>query len=85
MTYLDVQWLHQGLHHEYHRVCHRRCRQAGGLQTEHPSSEIETLDKYIEGEGWEKKARLLPDGYGAVIQAPATDKRKRWGGHVQMG
>lgn len=41
------------------------------LQTEHPSSEIETLDKYIEGEGWEKKARLLPDGYGAVIQVPA--------------
>ena len=41
------------------------------LQTNHPSQEIEVLDKYIEGEGWEKKSQLLADGYGQVVQVPA--------------
>ena len=41
------------------------------LQTKHPSEEIEILDKYVTGVGWEKKTVLLPDGYGDVIQVPA--------------
>ena len=41
------------------------------LQAEYPDRQIEVLDKYVQGEGWETRLETLPDGYGDVVQVLA--------------